>query len=104
MNTFKENLDTAVFTTRFVIEGKSPILFVFHYDNGSWQFSGPEENLSDEEYRIVSSEEIIALDKSIAELADMPINSQAMRSTPGSPWKIINKKLDMLIIRCQRLI
>ena len=88
---FKENLNTAVFTTKFVIEENSPILFVFHYDDGSWQFSGTEENLSDEDYRIVSLQEMIEHDKSIHELGDMPINSQASRSNSKSPWKIINK-------------
>ena len=91
MKTFKENLNTAVFTTRFVIEGNSPILFVFHYDDGSWQFSGSEENLSDQDYRVISLKEIIEYDKSIVELAEMPINSQAMRLNTNSPWRIINK-------------
>ena len=80
-----------MFTTRFVIEGNSPILFVFHYDDGSWQFSGSEENLSDQDYRVISLKEIIEYDKSIVELAEMPINSQAMRLNTNSPWRIINK-------------
>jgi hypothetical protein len=88
---FKENLNTAVFTTKFILEGNSPILFVFHFDDGSWQFSGSEENLSDQDYRVVSLEEMIEHDKSIIELATMPINSQATRLNPDLPWRISNK-------------
>ena len=90
MKSFKENLNTAVFTTRFVIENGSPILFVFHYEDDSWQFSGPEEGLYDNDYRVVSLGEIIEHDKSIAEIVDIPINSNAMRLNINSPWRITN--------------
>jgi hypothetical protein len=88
---FKESLNTAVFTTRFVIDDNSPILFVFHYDDGSWQFSGAEENLSDSDFRIVSLGEILKHDDSIKELASMPINSEAIRLTRKSAWRITVK-------------
>lgn len=90
MKAFEQNLNTAVFTTKFVLEGRSPILFVFHYDDGSWQFSGAEESLSDNDYRIVSLGEIIEHDKSLTEIVDMPINSQATRLSIGSPWRFSN--------------
>lgn len=85
---FKEKLNTAVFTTRFVLEEKSPILFVFHFDDGSWQFSGKESSLSDEDFKIISLGEMIEIDKSIIELADMPINSEATRLNITSAWRI----------------
>jgi hypothetical protein len=88
---FRENLNTAVLTTRFVIEGLSDILHIFHYEDGSWQFSGPEENLLEQDYRIVSLGEIIELDDTITELAGMPINSQANRVKLDSPWRIADK-------------
>lgn len=88
---FKENLNTAVFTTKSVIEENSPILFVFHFDDGSWQFAGAEDNLSDDDFKIVSLGEIIEHDKSVVELGDMPINSDAKRSNPTSPWRISAK-------------
>lgn len=88
---FKENLNTAVFTTKFVIEENSLILFVFHFDDGSWQFSGAEDNLLDDDFKIVSLGEIIDHDKSVIELGDMPINSDAKRSSPTSPWRISTK-------------
>lgn len=89
MKSFKESLDTAVFTTRFVLERQSPILIAYHYDDGSWQFSGKGNNLSDEDYKVVSLGEIIELDKSLLDLCDMPINSEATRLSITSPWRIV---------------
>lgn len=89
MKIFKESLDTAVFTTRFVLERQSPILIAYHFDDGSWQFSGKEENLSDEDFKVVSLGEIIELDKSLLDLCDMPINSEATRLSNTSPWRIV---------------
>lgn len=88
---FKENLETAVFTTRFVIEDNAPIIFVFHFDDGSWQFSSTDDNLADEDFRVVSLGEIIEYDSSVVELANMPVNSEAMRANPASPWRITIK-------------
>jgi hypothetical protein len=88
LKAFEENLNTAVFTTRFVLEEKSPILFAFHYDDGTWQFSGSERNLSDDDYRVVSLGEIIEHDESVIQLATMPTGSEAMRLDSDSPWRI----------------
>ncbi len=88
MKNFKENNNTAVITTKFVLEGKSPILFVFHFGDGSWQFSGSEKNLSDDDYKVVSLGEIIEIDNSLLEIADMPFGSEAMRINLHSPWRI----------------
>jgi hypothetical protein len=85
---FKENLNTAVFTTRFVLKESASILFVFHFDDGNWQFSGIEDNLSDDDFRVVSLREIIEYDSSVVELGDMPINSEARRLSRNSPWRI----------------
>ena len=87
---FKESLNTAVFTTRYVVEESSPILFVYHDDDGSWQFHGGEQEVSDNDMRLVALEEVIKLDKSILELADMPIGSEAMRSDANSSWKVVS--------------
>jgi len=43
-NVFADILNTAVFTTRFVLDLCSPILFVDHYqEDGAWSFSGIED-------------------------------------------------------------
>lgn len=93
MREFLEDLNTAVITTRYVLENKSPILYIFHYDeDGAWQFSGNEENLDDEDYRVISLEEIIKLDDSVQEVLDMPLGFEAHRKNVQLPWEIVKTK------------
>ena len=87
MKQFDDDLNTAIITTKYVLEGKSPILFIFHYDDGSWQFSGPEEDLPDEDYRVLSLYEIIKMDSSVLEVADLPYEGKAYRESKDSSWK-----------------
>lgn len=88
MKKFSEDLNTAVITTKYVIENRSPILFVFHFEDGFWQFSGIEENLSDVDYRLVSLEEIITLDPSVLQVSDLQFEKKAYREDIKSDWKI----------------
>ena len=84
---FKESLNTAVFTTRFVIESQSTIVFVSHDDDGDWQFlseEGPVEN----EARIALLSEMIELDPTILDIADIPSGTKAFRDDQYSPWRI----------------
>lgn len=88
MKRFKEDLNTAVITTKYVLELKSPILYVFHFDDGFWQFSGAEKDLSDSDYKLISLEEITNLDPSILEVSNIPFNSEAYRKDINSKWYI----------------
>lgn len=90
MKKFNESLDTAVFTTKHVVEESSPILYVYHFEDGSWQFSGEQQNLNDEDYRVLSLGEILAIDQTLLELANMPLGFEAMRETGQSEWEIVS--------------
>lgn len=87
---FAEKLSTAVLTTRYVIEYNSPILYVYHYDDGTWQFNGKEENLTDEDYRVISLDEILSIDATLNELAELPLGFEGIRETKDDKWKIIS--------------
>ena len=86
MKEFSDALDTAVITTIHVVRQKSPIIHVFHFDDGYWQFSGVEENLPDEEFLILRLDEVIALDPSVLEVADLPYGCSASRENVLSEW------------------
>jgi hypothetical protein len=87
---FADSLDTAVFTTVHVINENSPILAVYHYLDGAWQFMG-EDTGEDYEViaRIVGLGEIIKLDKSVLKLVDLPIGYQAIRDSRKDEWVIL---------------
>jgi hypothetical protein len=81
-----ENLNIHVFTTRFVIKENSPILKVYHDDDGDWQFIGKETNLKEMDAMVVSLEEILNFDPSLKQLLSLPIGSMAYRLDQYSEW------------------
>lgn len=81
-------MSTAVFTTKYVLEKKSPIIHVYHFDeDGTWQFLSSEETEADEDFRIVSLEEIIIFDNSVLEISDLPLGYEAHRINENSTWE-----------------
>lgn len=86
---FADPRNVAVFTTVDVLERGLPIVFVTHdADDGSWQFHSENGAPSDvAEARIVALEEIVALDSTVAGLADLPLGGRARRSGPQGPWQ-----------------
>ena len=81
---------TAVFTTMFVIEKNRDITKVTHYkEDGVWQFFSNDHFDSYEEVaKIVGLGEIINLDNTILELANMPEGFVACRLFKGDKWII----------------
>ena len=84
---FPDSLDTFVFTTRFVIKDKSPIIFVSHDEEGDWQFLS-EEGPVEKEAKIILLREMIEHDPSILEISDLPLGAKAYRDNQDSPWRV----------------
>jgi len=81
-----ESLTKAVFTTVYVIENNSPIIYVSHDMDGDWQFFGAEKGVEMDKARIVALGEIIERDPSVKEVLDMPKGTNAHRKSPESEW------------------
>ena len=75
----------AVTSTHITTEGK-PILLVTHYrDDHSWGFqSGLPVTTADAQ--VVGMKEIVKLDSSVAEVADLPPGWSASREAVGKEW------------------
>lgn len=84
---FIEPQNVAVFTTRKVVSGDCVILYVSHdADDGAWQFhSGVDSNEDDP--KIISLREVIRLDPSLLELADLPLGWIAIRKSQDDSWQ-----------------
>jgi hypothetical protein len=74
-----------VFTTKFVIEDRSEIVYVAHDKEGDWQFFS-EEDASEQDARIISINEILELDGSLKEILWIPEGTEAWREGVGKEW------------------
>jgi hypothetical protein len=82
---FDQPRNCAVFTTRQVLDRNQPILHVTHdADDHGWQFLSSDA--SKEDAKIVALEEIVAIDPSVLELADLPVGWHASRSSVEEAW------------------
>lgn len=86
MMDFNEDPKLGVLTTSHVLAG-SPILMVSHdADDGGWQFlCGTTNDPADG--KIVHLDEIVAMDSTVREVADLPLGWLAFRDAVGGQWK-----------------
>ena len=90
---FVNNLNTAVFTTKYILNNNSPILYVYHYEeDGAWEFLGMETDINDDDYRVLSLAEIINIDSSVLKIISIKMGYYAKRESREAEW-IINKIL-----------
>lgn len=87
-NQFIHILDNAAITTKFVFKDNSPILYVYNYEDGMWQFSGNEEVFKEEDYLVVSIAEILDLDSSMNELPHLLPGYFAQRKDINKSWMV----------------
>jgi hypothetical protein len=84
---FDDPRDVAVITLRQVVREGSPILRVTHDDDdGCWQFLDGNR-VKVEDGLLVSLEEMIEIDPTLAQLADMPPGWVAWREGPDDTWQ-----------------
>lgn len=84
---FTEPQNVAVITIRQIVREGRPILHVTHdRDDGGWQFLGAEDaNTADA--MVVALREIVKLDPSVQQLADLPPGWHAWRRAPQESWQ-----------------
>lgn len=87
---FKDALNTAVFTTKFVVKEKREITYVSHdTDDGAWQFFSSDDFENYEDVAMILSwEEIVKIDSTVLEIADLPMGYFAKRQTSKDGWAI----------------
>jgi hypothetical protein len=83
---FDQLRNCAAITTRQILDGSEPILLVTHEaEDQGWQFiSATHPSVTGG--RVVGLEEIVSLDPTILEIADLPSGWQAIRNEVGGPW------------------
>ena len=83
---FDQERNVATVTTRQVVKDNFPILSVAHYsDDHSWAFTCGTTNKS-EDLMLVGMGEVVDLDDTLYEIADLPLGWCADRETVGGEW------------------
>jgi hypothetical protein len=83
---FKDPENVAVFTSKRIIGGKEWIYYVTHdIEDGAWQFH-PYDSTPEKDGVIVSLKEIVDLDSTIKQLADLPVGWHAWRKSKKAEW------------------
>ena len=84
---FEDPENVATFTVRKIVEDGSPILLVTHdEDDGAWQFLTADK-VSTSDMMIVGLGQMVEVDPTLTQLADLPLGWKAVRDGPDKPWK-----------------
>jgi hypothetical protein len=103
-NEFGTLYDTAVFTTKFVVDENKTITCVTHeLEDEAWLLFSDDlfENF-EEVAKIVGPQEIYNMDNSLLEIVDLPLGFCAKRKYKFDNWKIKNVKLKKNENYCQQ--
>jgi hypothetical protein len=88
---FRDPQNVAVITLRQIIFGGKPILYVSHdADDGGWQFLDGGD-AREEDAAVVLLAEIVRLDPTVQQLADLPLGWCAWRTDAGKAWERAKK-------------
>lgn len=83
---FYEKKNLGVFITKDILEGK-PILYVYHDEDGDWQFHSCEEP-DEDRVALVALKQIVQLDPSLNQLYYLGYGQSASRKSIHDDWLI----------------
>lgn len=84
---FDQPPNCAAITLRSIVFGGGPILHVTHdEDDHGWQFLGAGD-ADEKDAAVIGLEEIVKLDPSVLEVANMPPGWHAWRLSKSAPWQ-----------------
>jgi len=85
---FNEPENTACFVCSHVLHHERPILQVTHdEEDGFWQFLCGRDDHNESNANIIALRQVVALDGSVNDLAEMPLGIGAGRETETSIWE-----------------
>jgi hypothetical protein len=86
---FQDPPNVAVIVDRQILGGDAWITYVSHdAEDGAWQFHSSSPGPPNErDAAVIGLREILSLDETVAELADLPPGWHAWREFPASAWQ-----------------
>jgi hypothetical protein len=77
--------ELGVFSSRLVMDGRKPILLVFHEEDGDWQFLSSYEEHEDE-IVLLHLGHVLDWDSTLRALEDLPGGWKAWRESVADEW------------------
>ncbi len=85
---FNDPPNVAVIANRKIVSGTDWIAYVSHdLDDGAWQFYTADAEVAEGDAALVSLENIVRIDATVSQLADLPLGWHAWREKKDLPWK-----------------
>ena len=89
---FDVSAESTVVTTTYVTNKVMPILYVSHEEEDGeivWQFHCGNGDYSPECLLLVRLETVLRLDRTLVDVADLPVGWAARRQSVGQPWEFV---------------
>lgn len=84
--------NVVVITQDEILSGKSDVLLVMHDEgHGGWQFYDGDD-VTDRKPVAIEPDQILQIDRSLAEVTDLPVGWLAKRENKQQPW--VRERLD----------
>jgi hypothetical protein len=83
---FDQGPNVAAITVRAVLDGDLILRVVHDADDHGWQFLDGRTPV-EEDARLISMANVLEIDPSLREIADLPPGWVAWREAPGRPWQ-----------------
>lgn len=84
---FADPPNVVTISLRDIMEGRRPILFVQHDEDGMWVFTDGRDAPHEDDAVVLGLGCVVHLDQSIVELADLPLGWRAWRDDAQMPWQ-----------------
>lgn len=85
---FADPPNVAVIVDKRILNGETWIYYASHdEDDSGWQFHGPDGFADEAHASVVGLKTIVALDKSVTALWDLPLGWCAWRANVGAEWR-----------------
>jgi hypothetical protein len=90
---FADPPNTAVFTSRDIVDGQDWVHYVMHDDeDGAWQFHPASGPLVEGDTVVDGLKTMLSIEPRIRDLADLPLGWHAWRDDRNAQWKREPKK------------
>ena len=80
------DMNEAVITTKYVLEDRSKVVYVFHSEQG-WKFYGNEKDITEEDARVISLGNMLILNPHVEKVLWITEGMEAWMNEESDVWQ-----------------